>query len=74
MPEEVIPQGFIAKVPLTLKAPTPKAGHAQQINKSGDDIRVRRLDLGLRQKEVAHRLGTTVETVRNWEHGRAAPR
>lgn len=39
----------------------------------GDHIRKRRLDLRLRQKDVARLLGTNVNTVTNWEVGRNEP-
>ena len=39
----------------------------------GDHLRKRRLDLGLRQKDVAKQLGVNKDTIRNWEVGRAAP-
>ena len=60
-------------MPWTLRAPTPKAGYPKQINNLGDEIRSRRLDLGLLQKDLAARLGATVETVNNWECGRTSP-
>jgi len=39
----------------------------------GDHLRKRRLDLGLRQRDVAEQVGVNKDTVRNWEIGRAAP-
>ncbi len=39
----------------------------------GNHLRKRRLDLGLRQKDVAKQLGVNQDTIRNWEVGRAAP-
>lgn len=36
-------------------------------------IRQRRKELGLTQRELAGRLGVTVETIRNWERGRTRP-
>jgi len=39
----------------------------------GDHIRRRRLDLGLWQRTLAKRLRVRVETVGNWELGRAKP-
>ena len=37
-------------------------------------LRQWRLDAGLRQSDVAQRLGVSVDTVRNWEAGRCRPR
>jgi transcriptional regulator with XRE-family HTH domain len=58
---------------LTLKAPSPRAGYPKQINNLGDEIRVRRLDLGLLQKDVATRLGVCAETLSNWERSLTSP-
>jgi DNA-binding XRE family transcriptional regulator len=35
----------------------------------GDHLRHRRLELGLRQKEIAGHLGVTESCIWNWEHG-----
>ncbi|PNU19141.1 hypothetical protein C2E25_14180 [Geothermobacter hydrogeniphilus] len=35
----------------------------------GEQLRRRRIEQGLQQKEVAARLGVTTSTVWNWEHG-----
>ena len=39
----------------------------------GEQLRKRRLDLELRQEDVARRLGTNVNTVTNWELDRTEP-
>jgi transcriptional regulator with XRE-family HTH domain len=39
----------------------------------GDHIRKRRLDLGLRQKDVARQIGVNKDTIHNWETNRTAP-
>lgn len=39
----------------------------------GEHLKKRRLDLGLRQKDVAQEVGATVQTVTNWEKGRTEP-
>lgn len=39
----------------------------------GDHIRKRRLDLGLRQQDVAATLGVTESAVTNWEKNQVAP-
>lgn len=67
------PQGFIAKVPWTLTAPIPRFAYPTQVNNLGCEIRVRRLDLGLLQREVAARLGTTPQTLSNWERDFSSP-
>ena len=36
----------------------------------GEHIRKKRLDLGLKQKDVAEIIGVTESTIWNWEHGR----
>jgi DNA-binding transcriptional regulator YiaG len=39
----------------------------------GDHIRRRRLALHIFQKDLAHRLGVNVETLKNWERNACAP-
>ncbi len=39
----------------------------------GDHLRKRRLDLGLRQRDVADRIGSDTTTVTNWELGHTEP-
>jgi transcriptional regulator with XRE-family HTH domain len=60
-------------VPWIIRGPTPKAGYPKQVNNLGDEIRSKRLDLGLQQKEVARRLGVSPETLSNWEKGLTSP-
>lgn len=57
----------------TLVAALPKPGYPKQIKHLGDHVRARRIDLGLRQLDVADRLGAEKDTVRNWEVGRTEP-
>ncbi|MBI4410044.1 MAG: helix-turn-helix transcriptional regulator [Gemmatimonadetes bacterium] len=52
--------------------PLPEA-HPRELLSIGDHVRKRRLDLGLRQKDLARRLGVNVNTVTNWEVGRSTP-
>lgn len=40
----------------------------------GDHIRKRRLDLGLRQKDVAVIVNATTSTITNWEKNRNSPK
>ncbi len=66
-------QGFVAQIPWRLTAPNPKLGYPKQLKHLADHIRARRIDLGLLQREVAARIGTTKEVVHNWERGHAEP-
>jgi len=48
--------------------PFPKPRESpESLTSLGDHVRARRLDLGLLQRDVAHLLGVTTETVWNWE-------
>lgn len=47
--------------------------YPNQLRTQGDHPQKRRLDLGLRQKDVAKQLGVNKDTIRNWEVGRASP-
>jgi ribosome-binding protein aMBF1 (putative translation factor) len=49
------------------------ASYPKELKTLGDRIRMRRLDLGLRQRDVAQLLGVHVTTVTNWEVGRSEP-
>jgi len=62
-------QGFVAQLPLRLTAATPKPYYPKQFKHLGDHLKARRVDLGLEQRAVAARIGTTVESLRNWECG-----
>ena len=57
----------------TLLATIPKPAYPKQIKHLGDHIRARRIDLGLRQLDVADRLGVKKDTIRNWEISRTDP-
>jgi len=62
-------QGRVALLqfaPITLKALKPKETDFEP-QTLGEDIRKRRLQLGLTQKQAAERLGVTHWTVLNWE-------
>jgi DNA-binding transcriptional regulator YiaG len=51
-----------------LRAPKPKSEHyPKQINTLGDNICKHRLDLNLRQKQVADQIGVDEATITNWE-------
>ena len=49
------------------------AGYPGELRTLGDHVRKHRLDLGLRQRDVARQLGVNVNTVTNWEVGRSTP-
>jgi DNA-binding XRE family transcriptional regulator len=61
------PQGH--GVTLRGRKPLP-AAYPKELKTIGDHIRKRRLDLELRQRDVAQLLGVHVATVTNWELGR----
>ena len=65
----------VAKYPkyiLSLPRPvTLPKGYPLSPQTIGEHIRKRRLDLGLKQKDVAEIIGVTESTIWNWEHGRA---
>lgn len=56
-----------------IKAQRHPATYPHVLNRLGDHIRRKRLDLGLFLKEAASRLGAHATTVANWEEGRTAP-
>ncbi len=49
-------------------------GYPTQPNTIGEAIRKRRLDLGLRQADVAEIIGCNQMTIVNWEKGHTDPR
>lgn len=59
---------------LNLKSPKPDGRYPAQLQRLGDHIRKRRLDLRPRQRDLAWRLGADPATVINWEKGRTEPR
>ncbi len=59
---------------VTLRGQRPlPAAYPKELGTLGDHLRKRRLDLGLRQKDVARQLGANVTTVTNWELGHSGP-
>lgn len=56
-----------------LRAPTPCPDYPKELRTVGDHIRKRRLDLSLKQAEVAALLGTSESTINNWERHRSSP-
>lgn len=51
----------------------PNPAYPRVLETLGHHIRKRRLDLGLLQRELAERLGVSVDTVRKWERSRDEP-
>jgi transcriptional regulator with XRE-family HTH domain len=59
---------------LTLKCPKPRRkDYPEEPKTLGEHLKRRRLDLGLRQRDVAVEIGVTAETFCKWELGRAEP-
>jgi transcriptional regulator with XRE-family HTH domain len=59
-------------VRLSARKPTNPA-YPKEISTLGDHLRKKRLDHGLRQREVAKRIGVTSATVWQWERKRTEP-
>ena len=57
---------------LKIKKP-PHKSYPQSVLTTGDAIRQRRMDLGLRPKDVALIIGCDTDTITNWEKGRRSP-
>ena len=51
----------------------PPPSYPKEIITLGDHLRKRRLDLGMRPREVARIFGVTASTIVNWERNRTAP-
>ena len=51
----------------------PNPAYPRELRTPGDHLSKRRLDLGLRQKDVAQRLCVNVNTETNWELGQSGP-
>src|SRR5262249_44761141 len=59
---------------VALKTEKPKSPkYLENLETLGNQIRKRRLDLGLLQKELAIRMGVDTETEYRWERNRASP-
>jgi transcriptional regulator with XRE-family HTH domain len=69
----LVVQGFVAHLRWRLTVPKPIPGYPATLDHIGHHLRRRRLDLGLCQKEAAHRLGVHPGGLGNWEHGRTTP-
>jgi len=57
---------------LTSEKPRQK-GYPEEPRTLGEHLKRRRLDLGLRQRDVAAELGVTAQTVQTWESGKHRP-
>ncbi len=57
---------------VSLRGHKPPPG-PRELRTIGDHLRRRRLQLGLRQADLATRLGVAHESVRNWETGQRTP-
>jgi transcriptional regulator with XRE-family HTH domain len=59
---------------VTLRAKKPKdSAYPAKLESLGNHIRQRRLDLGLRQRDVAHRIGVDESSILNWEREWSEP-
>jgi DNA-binding XRE family transcriptional regulator len=67
-----IPALPFCHVKIQAQKPLP-ATFPREFKTLGDQLRKRRLELGLLQREVADRLGVDETTVYNWERNRTAP-
>ena len=68
-----IPALPFCSVKLTAKKPKNSA-YPKELTTLGNHIRKRRLDLGLRQKDVATTLGVTESAITGWERNWFAPK
>ena len=60
-------------LPVATRKPLSEA-YPKEVRTLGDRIRKKRLDLGLRQRDVATQIGCDKTTVANWEKNRSEPR
>jgi transcriptional regulator with XRE-family HTH domain len=67
----VIPAFLFCHV--TLRGRKPRPGYPEEPSTVGEHLKKRRLDLGLRQKDVAGELGVNFKTYENWEQGKYEP-
>ena len=67
-----IPALPFCQIRLKAEKPLPRA-YPRELMSLADHLRKRRLDLGLRQKDVAEQLGMDETTVNNWERHRTRP-
>ncbi len=68
------PHRCVALCHFAIKAEKPKdSRYPPEITTFGDRLRVTRLDLGLREKDLAAIIGVSDDTVRFWETNRVKP-
>ena len=67
-----IPALPFCKITLKASRPKPKV-YPREIKNLADHIRRRRIDLGLFQRQVAEMIGTSEQTVANWEGQHSKP-
>ena len=60
-------------MPLRLSGVVTRDGYPKQIKDLGDSLRARRVELRLLQKDLASLMGTTKDSISNWELGRTDP-
>jgi transcriptional regulator with XRE-family HTH domain len=58
---------------VTLRGQKPRPGYPEHPATIGEHLKKRRLDRGLRQKDVARELGVNFKTYENWEQGKYEP-
>jgi transcriptional regulator with XRE-family HTH domain len=58
---------------VTLRGQKPRNGYPEAPETLGEHLLKRRLDLGLRQKDVAEKLGANPKSYENWEQGKFEP-
>jgi transcriptional regulator with XRE-family HTH domain len=58
---------------VTLRGRKPRPGYPEEPKTLGEHLRKRRVDLGLRQKDAAERLGANPKTYENWEQEKYEP-
>ena len=58
---------------VTLRGRKLRAGYPEEPKTVGEHLKKRRLDLGLRQKDVAAALGANQKTYETWEQGKHEP-
>ena len=60
--------------PISFKGLHHPPGFPKELNTLGDHLLAQRVSLGLRQKDVADRIGVSAFTILNWEKNRTIPR
>jgi len=58
---------------VTVRGRKPREDYPEKPRTLGEHLKKRRLDLGLRQRDTAERLGVTKNSYENWEHDKHEP-